>query len=91
MAIALAVRRHGRSLATLSAVGAARSPDTLAVVDDFGSITYRQLFERVCRIAGAMHYVYGVRRAARSPCSLATTATSRKLCWAPRERAPTCC
>ncbi|MDA3642157.1 AMP-binding protein [Mycobacterium xenopi] len=61
LAIALAVRRHGRSLATLSAVGAARSPDTLAVVDDFGSITYRQLFERVCRIAGAMHYVYGVR------------------------------
>lgn len=50
----------GRSIATLAMVAAVRFPDTPAVIDELGSITYRDLDQRAARIAAAMATEYRI-------------------------------
>ncbi len=50
----------GRSIATLAMVAAVRFPETPAVIDERGSITYRDLDVRVARIAAAMATKYQI-------------------------------
>ncbi|MCW2776448.1 MAG: AMP-dependent synthetase and ligase [Frankiales bacterium] len=52
LGIGLAAARWGISPATGYAAGAARHPDRLALVDDDGSLTWRQVDERTDRLAG---------------------------------------
>ena len=54
LGMALALVRWGVSPATGYAAGAARHPDRLAVVDDQGSLSYREVHERTDRIAGEL-------------------------------------
>lgn len=54
-----AVTRTGAGLAALAAVAAARWPDQVAVIDDDGHLTYRELWDRVERLAGALEVEYG--------------------------------
>ncbi|WP_083982229.1 SDR family NAD(P)-dependent oxidoreductase [Actinomadura hibisca] len=55
-----AVRANGMTLASLAAVAAARWPDRTAVADERGRLTYRQLQDRVGKLAGALRDGYGI-------------------------------
>ncbi|MEO3787625.1 SDR family NAD(P)-dependent oxidoreductase [Actinocorallia sp. B10E7] len=55
-----AVRGRGLTLATLSGIAAARWPDRIAVSDERGHLTYRQLHDRVGALAGALAERYGI-------------------------------
>ncbi len=52
--MALAVARWGLTPATGYAAGAARHPDRVALVDDEGALTYREINERTDRLAGEL-------------------------------------
>lgn len=54
------VRRWGGSPATMVGLAALRWPDRVAVVDDAGSITYRELQEAADALAGHVAATYGV-------------------------------
>jgi acyl-CoA synthetase (AMP-forming)/AMP-acid ligase II len=54
LGMALAVARWGLTPATGYAVGASRHPDRVALVDDEGSLTYRELDQRTDRLAGEL-------------------------------------
>jgi len=56
----MAVRRNGRSIATLAGLAAARYPDSPAVIDERGSITFRELAERVEALAADLMLTAGV-------------------------------
>lgn len=56
-----AVARTGLGLPALAAVSAARWPDQVALVDDHGALSYRQLVERSDLLAGALEQEYGLR------------------------------
>lgn len=51
----------GRSIATLAMLAAVRFPNTTAIIDEHGSLSYVQLDQRVKAIAGAMHTHYQVQ------------------------------
>ena len=51
----------GPSAATPYVAAAVRHPNRFALVDDYGSLTYRQLDWRTTRVAGALHGL-GVKR-----------------------------
>jgi len=55
-----ALRRWGQSMAALGAIAAIRYPDRAAVIDERGSLTYRELDQRVARIAAALRAQYGI-------------------------------
>ncbi|WP_238335048.1 AMP-binding protein [Kribbella amoyensis] len=55
-----ALRRWGQSMAALGAVAAIRWPDRPAVVDERGSLTYRELDELVARLAAGLRAEYGI-------------------------------
>ena len=54
LGMALAVARWGLTPATGYAAGAARHPDRVALIDDDGSLTYRELDQRTDRLAGEL-------------------------------------
>ncbi len=54
LGMGLAVRRYGLSLASLYAVGAARSPRHLAVVDDHGALSFGAMDDRTGTIAAGL-------------------------------------
>jgi fatty-acyl-CoA synthase len=54
LGMALAVARWGLTPATGYAAGAARHPDRVALVDDEGSLTYREIDQRTDRLAGEL-------------------------------------
>jgi fatty-acyl-CoA synthase len=55
-----ALRYWGQSIAALGAIAAIRFPDRPAVIDERGTITYRELDERTSRQAAALHAQYGI-------------------------------
>jgi acyl-CoA synthetase (AMP-forming)/AMP-acid ligase II len=55
-----ALRAHGFRPSGLAAVAAIRFPDHVAVRDDDGALTYRELDERVRRLAAALQARHGV-------------------------------
>ncbi|WP_067568738.1 AMP-binding protein [Nocardia acidivorans] len=57
LSIARAYHSYGRSLGLLVAVSAARHPDRIALIDDLGAVTYRDLVRRSETIAGALHAI----------------------------------
>jgi acyl-CoA synthetase (AMP-forming)/AMP-acid ligase II len=54
LGMALAVVRWGLTPATGYAAGAARHPDRVALIDDEGSLTYRDIDQRTDRLAGEL-------------------------------------
>ncbi len=54
LGMALAVARYGLTPATGYAAGAARHPDRVALVDDLGALTYRELDQRTDRLASEL-------------------------------------
>jgi fatty-acyl-CoA synthase len=54
LGMALAVARWGLTPATGYAAGAARHPDRIALIDDEGSLTYREIDQRTDRLAGEL-------------------------------------
>ena len=54
LGMALAVARWGLTPATGYAAGAARHPDRVALIDDEGSLTYREIDQRTDRLAGEL-------------------------------------
>ena len=54
LGMALALARYGVSPATGYAAGAARHPDRVALVDDEGRLTWREVDERTDRMAGEL-------------------------------------
>ncbi|GAB3497343.1 AMP-binding protein [Amycolatopsis cihanbeyliensis] len=50
----------GASLATITALAAVHAPDTPAVIDERGPLSYAQLRERTTAIAGALRTEYGL-------------------------------
>ena len=54
LGMGLAVARWGLTPATGYAAGAARHPDRVALVDDDGSLTYREIDQRTDRLAGEL-------------------------------------
>jgi fatty-acyl-CoA synthase len=52
--MALSLARWGVTPAAGYAAGAARHPDRLAIVDDLGALTYREVDERTDRLAGEL-------------------------------------
>jgi acyl-CoA synthetase (AMP-forming)/AMP-acid ligase II len=54
LGMALAVARWGLTPATGYAAGAARHPDRVALIDDEGSLTYRDIDQRTDRLAGEL-------------------------------------
>lgn len=63
LGMALAVARWGLTPATGYAAGAARHPDRVALIDDEGSLTYRELDHRTDRLAGELR-ARGIREGA---------------------------
>ncbi|MEV8371630.1 AMP-binding protein [Kribbella sp. NPDC056861] len=55
-----ALRQWGQSMAALGAIAAIRFPDQPAVIDEVGTITYRELDQRCERQAAALHAQYGI-------------------------------
>jgi fatty-acyl-CoA synthase len=55
-----ALRQWGQSMAALGVIAAIRYPDQPAVIDERGTITYRELDRRYSRIAAALHAEYGI-------------------------------
>ena len=51
----------GRSMATVAMIAAVRFPDSIAVIDERGSMTYGDLNQRVAHIASAMAIRYQVK------------------------------
>jgi acyl-CoA synthetase (AMP-forming)/AMP-acid ligase II len=54
LGMALAVARWGLTPATGYAAGAARHPDRVALIDDEGALTYREIDQRTDRLAGEL-------------------------------------
>jgi len=54
LGMGLALARWGLTPATGYAVGAARHPDRVAIIDDQGSLTFREIDERTDRLAGEL-------------------------------------
>ena len=54
LGMALAVAKWGLTPATGYAAGAARHPDRVAIVDDLGPLTFRELDQRTDRLAGEL-------------------------------------
>ena len=54
LGMALAVARWGLTPATGYAAGAARHPDRVAILDDEGPLTYREIDQRTDRLAGEL-------------------------------------
>ena len=52
--IAREVLAHGIRPSSLNAISAARHPKQLAVIDEFGELTYRELHARVLKLASAL-------------------------------------
>ncbi|WP_241995978.1 AMP-binding protein [Kribbella sp. VKM Ac-2568] len=55
-----ALRQWGQSMAALGVIAAIRYPDQPAVIDERGTITYRELDQRCSRQAAALHTRYGI-------------------------------
>ena len=55
-----ALRQWGQSMAALGAVAAIRYPDQPAVIDELGSLTYRELDQRCAQQAAELHTQYGI-------------------------------
>ncbi|WP_232828186.1 AMP-binding protein [Kribbella monticola] len=55
-----ALRQWGQSMAALGAVAAIRYPDQNAVIDERGSLTYRELDQRCSQQAAELHAQYGI-------------------------------
>jgi fatty-acyl-CoA synthase len=55
-----ALRQWGQSMAALGVIAAIRFPDQPAVIDERGTITYRELDHRCERVAAALHAEYGI-------------------------------
>ncbi|MEV6288694.1 AMP-binding protein [Kribbella sp. NPDC051770] len=55
-----ALRRWGQSMAALGAIAAIRFPDRAGVIDERGSLTYRELDEWVAAIAAGLHAEHGI-------------------------------
>ncbi|MEV6414085.1 AMP-binding protein [Kribbella sp. NPDC051718] len=60
VAIERALRQWGQSMAALGAIAAIRFPDQPAVIDELGTITYRELDRRCARQAAALRAEYGI-------------------------------
>ncbi|MFI5707653.1 AMP-binding protein [Kribbella sp. NPDC051620] len=60
VAIERALRQWGQSMAALGAIAAIRFPDQPAVIDEQGTITYRELDRRCSRQAAALRAQYGI-------------------------------
>jgi len=54
LGMALAVAKWGLTPATGYAAGAARHPDRVAIIDDLGPLTFRELDQRTDRLAGEL-------------------------------------
>ncbi|TDU84202.1 fatty-acyl-CoA synthase [Kribbella voronezhensis] len=54
------LRQWGQSMAALGAVAAIRYPDQCAVIDERGSLTYRELDQRCAQQAAELHTQYGI-------------------------------
>ncbi len=59
--IARQARQMGRSIATLAMVSAVRFPDSPAIIDEHGTISFQELDQRAHRIACAMATQYQVQ------------------------------
>jgi acyl-CoA synthetase (AMP-forming)/AMP-acid ligase II len=55
-----ALRQWGQSVAALGAIAAIRYPDRPAVIDERGSLTYRELDQRCSRQSAELHAQYGI-------------------------------
>ncbi|QNE22758.1 AMP-binding protein [Kribbella qitaiheensis] len=55
-----ALRQWGQSMAALGAVAAIRYPDHPAVIDERGSLSYRELDQRCSQVAAELHAQYGI-------------------------------
>jgi acyl-CoA synthetase (AMP-forming)/AMP-acid ligase II len=60
VAIERALRQWGQSMAALGAIAAIRFPDQAAVIDELGTISYRELDRRCSRQAAALRAEYGI-------------------------------
>jgi fatty-acyl-CoA synthase len=60
VAIERALRQWGQSMAALGAIAAIRFPDQPAVIDERGTISYRELDRRCSRQAAALRAQYGI-------------------------------
>jgi acyl-CoA synthetase (AMP-forming)/AMP-acid ligase II len=58
--VAWVVRRHGFRPSGMAASSALRHPNQVAVIDDFGSLTYRELDQRVRGLAAVLRARHGV-------------------------------
>ncbi|WP_433527274.1 AMP-binding protein [Nocardia pseudovaccinii] len=56
-AIARGYHAYGRSLGLIITITAARHPDRIALVDETGAVTYRELMRRSEAIAAALHHL----------------------------------
>lgn len=54
-ALVRALRRWGRTPAAGYAAGAVRNPDSIALIDDLGALTWAQVDERTDRLASELH------------------------------------
>lgn len=55
-----ALRQWGQSMAALGVIAAIRYPEQAAVIDERGTVTYRELDHRCERVAAALHADYGI-------------------------------
>jgi acyl-CoA synthetase (AMP-forming)/AMP-acid ligase II len=60
VSIERALRQWGQSMAALGAIAAIRFPDQPAVIDERGTISYRELDRRCSRQAAALRAQYGI-------------------------------
>ncbi|WP_328323385.1 AMP-binding protein [Kribbella sp. NBC_00382] len=60
VAIERALRQWGQSMAALGAIAAIRFPDQPAVIDELGTVSYRELDRRCSRQAAALRAQYGI-------------------------------
>ena len=91
LALGVALARWGPTPAAGYTVSATRYPDEVAIVDEAGTLTFRQIHERTNALAHALARRRHRARATASRSCAATTAASSRPSWRARSSAPTPC
>ncbi len=86
-----AMRREGMGMTAGFAGAPQRCPDRLALIDELGTLTWRQLDERINALAAALQQRCPPGDRKWSASCAATTVDSSKRWWPPTGLAPTSC